>query len=234
MESIFKFKQFEVNQEGCAMRINTDGVLLGARSMQAHPLHILDIGTGTGVVAMMMAQRFPDSFVDAVEIDESAAFRAGKNFSLSAFSSRLRIFHTAIEAYDTEISYDLIVSNPPFFVNDLKNAEDRKSLARHADAAFFESVLHKAARMLSPGGLLWLILPVKQADIFIAEAIAQNLLLQFEISICSDQDKPVIRKLFALGRRPAVVKRETLFIYEAQGIHTAHYKQLLKEFFLAF
>jgi len=235
MGSIFRFKQFEVNQEGCAMRINTDGVLLGAVVQHSNPLRILDIGTGTGVIAMMMAQRFPDALVDAVEIDEPAAVRAEQNFSSSPFAGRLQAVHTSMEAYDTSEKYDLIISNPPFFVNDLKNPEGRKSTARHADENFFEALVLKTGRLLSTEGLLWLILPVKQADFVIDKARKQNLSLLKEISICSDAGRPVIRKIICLGRDTVTqLEQQRFYIYEAEGVYAEAYKHLLKDFFLAF
>jgi tRNA1Val (adenine37-N6)-methyltransferase len=234
MGSIFRFKQFEVNQEGCAMRINTDGVLLGAAVQHSNPLHILDIGTGTGVIAMMMAQRFPGALVNALEIDGPAAVRAEQNFSASSFAGRLHAVHISMEAYDTSEKYDLIISNPPFFVNDLKNPEDRKSMARHAGENFFEALVLKARTLLSADGLLWLILPVKQADFVTAKARTEGLALLKEISICSDVSKPVIRKIICIGRVPAPLEQKRFYIYESEGVYTEAYKHLLKDFFLAF
>ncbi|HKG06367.1 MAG TPA: methyltransferase [Pedobacter sp.] len=239
MANVFKFKQFEVDQEGCAMRINTDGVLLAAIAGHPFPKDILDIGTGTGVLAMMMAQRFPEASIVAVEIDEQASITAARNFNSSSFTDRINAIHTGIATYETERRYDLIISNPPFFVNDLKNPEGRKSLARHTDEAFFESLLLKAEELLTSGGLLWLILPVKQAGFVTVKASGNGLVLQREISICSDINKPVIRKIICLGRtepnlKDTPLQEELFYIYSSEGAYTDAYKQLLKDFFLAF
>lgn len=234
MGSVFKFKQFEVEQEGCAMRINTDGVMLAAMASQVQPMRILDIGTGTGVIALMMAQRFPEAIIDAVEIDETAALRAGQNFKASPFFGRLHAFCSAIETYETTEKYDLIITNPPFFINDLRNPEIRKSLARHASEDFFESLVLKAAAMLSEEGRFWLILPVKQADFVLDVATKKKLFLQQEISICSDKNKPVIRKIICLGRIAAPTDRTKFYIYETEGVYTEVYRHLLRDFFLAF
>jgi tRNA1Val (adenine37-N6)-methyltransferase len=169
-----------------------------------------------------------------VEIDEPAAVRARQNFSASPFAERLHTIHTSMEAYGTPKKYDLIISNPPFFVNDLKNPEDRKSIARHAGENFFEALMVKAGMLLSNEGLLWLILPVKQADFMIDTARTQNLTLLKEISICSDAGKPVIRKIICLGRKYAPLEQHRFYIYEAEGVYTDAYKHLLKDFFLAF
>src|SRR5690606_26146030 len=126
MKDIFRFKQFEVDQTGCGMKINTDGVLLAVKANAGAVGHIdaatriLDIGTGTGVVALMLAQRFPDANVEAIDIDEGAFNCAKLNFEKSPFSTRLSIQHIGIENYESQSKFDLIVSNPPFFLNSLK------------------------------------------------------------------------------------------------------------------
>lgn len=234
MGNVFRFKQFEVNQEGCAMRINTDGVLLAAIAKSVSPSRILDIGTGTGVIAMMMAQRFPAALIDAVEIDNSAAVAAAGNFKSSAFADRISAVHVDIATYEPEVKYDLIISNPPFFVNDLKNPESRKSLARHAAEDFFEMLVLKAATLLSDAGVFWLILPVKSADQVVSIGKAAGLVLHREISICSDIESPVIRKIIALARTEQAAADERFYIYAAKGVYTDEYKSLLKDFFLAF
>ena len=238
MGSIFKFKKFSVDQSGCAMRINTDGVLLAAVAEQVNPSQILDIGTGTGVIALMMAQRFPAAAVDAVEIDESASLTARANFEASDFASRSAVYHTAIEDFSIDKSYDLIISNPPYFVNDLKNPEKRKEIARHADEQFFEALLSKVANLLSAKGLFWVILPVKQAEMLAVKATDLNLSVQKQIDICSDGSKPVIRHVLCISRSSAFTdqtkQHDTFYIYESQGIYTPAYRLLLKDFFLAF
>ena len=234
MGSVFWFKQFEVDQAGCAMRINTDGVLLGAVAAQSAPLSILDIGTGTGVIAMMLGQRFPDAHIDAVEIDPSAAAAAAQNFSRSPFAHRTAVFPVSIENYKSTVKYDLIVSNPPYFVNDLKNPEKRKEIARHADAYFFDMLLKATAGMLNPDGLLWFILPVKQAENVIINAVLQKLFPAKIIDIYSDKTKEPFRQIICLGFGMKDVVREQVYIYAAQGVYTDQYKHLLRDFFLAF
>ena len=234
MGLVFKFKKFEVDQAGCAMKINTDGVLLGAIATQQQPAHILDIGTGTGVIAMMLAQRFPDSVIDAVEIDESAAIAAGKNFTNSPFSNQLSIYHTPVELYTAAVKYDLIVSNPPYFVNDLKSTEKRKEIARHADEDFFDLLLIKIGGILNEKGLFWLILPVKQAEKVIINAVLQRLFPSRIIHVFSDASKDEFRQIICLGfvNTPAV--HENVYIYEETNVYTMQYKEILKDFLLAF
>lgn len=234
MGSIFSFKKFQVNQAGCAMKINTDGVLLGAIVVQEKPQQILDIGTGTGVIAMMLAQRFPQGKVDAVEIDASAASAANANCSAAPFNGRINVYHTSIEQYQTANRYDLIVSNPPFFVNDLKSGDKRKELARHADEDFFILLLRKAADLLRPEGSIWLILPVKQAEKLVVDAVLFRLFPATVIHIYSDESKAEFRHIVCLRFTHATILHQHFYIYEAEGIYTAAYKEMLKDFFLAF
>jgi tRNA1Val (adenine37-N6)-methyltransferase len=235
MGSVFKFKQFAVDQTGCAMKINTDGVLLGAIAVQQQPESILDIGTGTGVIALMLAQRFADAKVDAVEIDATAAAAAHKNFSDSSFAGRMKVHAVSFEEFGTAVKYDLIVSNPPYFVNDLKSPEKRKEIARHTHEDFFNTLLRKAAVMLNPEGLLWLILPVKQAEKVVINAVLYKFHPARLIHIHSDNTKAAFRQIICLGfSRNKPLQEEHVYIYEAKDRYTEQYKQLLKDFFLAF
>jgi len=234
MGNVFKFKQFQVDQSGCAMKINTDGVLLGALATQSAPASILDIGTGTGVIAMMLAQRFTDAWVDAVEIDEMAAQTAALNLSNSIFFSRSAVHHSDISTYKTDRKYDLILSNPPYFVNDLKNQEKRKGIARHTDEFFFNMLLERAASLLTEVGFLWLILPVKQANWVVTQAVLYRLFPNRILHIHSDEEKPEFRQIVCLSFRSAKPVHEYLYIYKSRGVYTDGYKTLLKDFFLNF
>jgi len=216
------------------MKINTDGVLLGAIVSHAAPTHILDIGTGTGVIALMLAQRYPQANIDAVEIDDLAAAAAESNRVNTAFSERITIHHTAIEKYDTDIKYQLIVSNPPYFINDLKSADKRKELARHADEDFFQLLLQKVGGMLAVDGVLWLVLPVKQAEKVIVNAVLFKLFPSKIIRVYSDHTKTAFRHIICLGFKSGTVLHEDFYIYESQAVYTCQYKDALKDFLLAF
>ncbi|MBO9672164.1 MAG: methyltransferase [Sphingobacteriaceae bacterium] len=232
--SIFKFKQFEVDQTGCAMKINTDGVLIGAMANHHAPKRILDIGTGTGVIALMLAQRFPHANVHAVEIDEQAAETAERNFQQSPFNCRLTINNIAIEQYHSPERFDLIVSNPPFFVNDLKNEELRKGIARHAAEGFFSMLVKKISELLAADGEAWLILPVKQANEVIAIASHHDFLLTERINLHSDKNRPTFRQIICLKKGETFLKESDFYLYESLKEHTRAYRLLLKDFFLAY
>ncbi|GGI25274.1 tRNA1(Val) (adenine(37)-N6)-methyltransferase [Pedobacter mendelii] len=216
------------------MKINTDGVILAAIVHQDEPKNILDIGTGTGVIALMLAQRFASAQVEAVEIDEQASTTALRNFKLSVFSNRLSVKNIAIEQFQHANKYDLIVSNPPFFVNDLKNEEKRKGIARHADEDFFSILIKKSISMLSDAGKIWLILPVKQANEVIEIATASGINLVEKVHIHSDKSKKEFRQIICFSKEQVNFKEYDFFIYESLKVHTEAYKNLLKDFFLAY
>jgi len=131
--SIFRFKQFVVDQTESTMKVNTDGVLLGAMASAAGPGRILDIGTGTGVIALMLAQRFPSARVEAIEVDALAAKLAGENFIRSTFATRISAQAVALADFQPMEAFDLIVSNPPFFLHALKSRDYRKRVSRHTE-----------------------------------------------------------------------------------------------------
>lgn len=234
LKNIFKFKQFDVDQSECAMKINTDGVLLGAIAENLSVENILDIGTGTGVISLMLAQRFPKAYIDAVEIDHLAALAAQANAQNSIFSARIHVFNYAFQVFETDKKYDMIVSNPPFFVNDLKNEEVRKGIARHADEDFFDILVRKSADLLTDNGKLWLILPIKQADVVIKLSGFSGLTLSKRIHIHSDQTKATFRQIICLSKNKDQLSESDFYIYEAYKEHSLAYKALLKDFFLAF
>ena len=232
--SIFKFKKFDVDQTNCAMKINTDGVLLAALVQSDKPKRILDIGTGTGVLALMMAQRFPNSKVEAVEIDELASTTAGRNFKNSVFSDRLLINNIEIEQFSNAEKFDLIITNPPFFVNDLKSTEEKKGIARHASEQFFVDLVGKVDEILAKDGHFWFILPPKQADFLIEKAKEFQLFVQKIVLLHSDQAKPAFRSIVCIGRIETGLVKEQFYIYEAEKIYTKAYQELLKDFFLGY
>ncbi|WP_255713396.1 MULTISPECIES: tRNA1(Val) (adenine(37)-N6)-methyltransferase [unclassified Pedobacter] len=233
-KQIFKFKKFDVDQTNCAMKINTDGVLIAAMVKHNEPKYVLDIGTGTGVIAMMLAQRFPNAQVHAVEIDKDASETANKNFRNSSFNSRLFCHHTTIETFQSPQKFDLIVSNPPFFINDLKNEEQRKGLARHASVDFFEMLVQKSAHLLNKNGKVCFILPVKQAKLVEEIARKYHLKVSEQVNLHSDSTKKTFRVIISLTFGIEELNIKAFYIYKSYKEHTDEYKELLKDFFLAF
>ncbi len=236
--SVFHFKQFAIDQTGCTMRINTDGVLLGGVASLKKPARIIDIGTGTGVIALMLAQRFPLALVDAVEMDAVAAKKADENFVGSPFAQRILCHAIPLADFTPTTSYDLMVSNPPYFLHSLKNHDARKRMARHTDIAFFDQLLERSARWLTDVGSLQLVLPIPLAEWIVQRATRQyGMVVQWAMDIRSFPAHPPIRRILAMGRGACggVLPAEgELVIYEREGVYSQTYRKLLKDFFLAF
>ncbi|MBX9808015.1 MAG: methyltransferase, partial [Flavobacteriaceae bacterium] len=168
---MFQFKQFSVEQDRTAMKIGTDGVLLGAWTpIDNNPFSILDIGTGTGIIALMLAQRSAAEQIDALEIDEDAYEQATDNFENSPWNDRLFCFHAGLDEFveEPEEEYDLIVSNPPFYSEDYKSENEQRDLARFQDAMPFEDLIEAAALLLSENGIFSVIIPFKEESTFLA------------------------------------------------------------------
>lgn len=236
MNTVFRFKQFSVDQNHCAMKINTDGVLLGATASAENPKTILDIGTGTGVIALMLAQRFPKAQIDAVEIDLSSAETAEQNFNNSPFSDHLTLHPIAIEGFWLQKQhqpYDLIVSNPPFYLDSLTSPKENKTLSKHTSADFFEKLLEVIPNFLSLTGCFWLILPPKTANI-VKELAAKRLFLQTELAVSSFEDDLPHRLLLSFGLNQTKSATTSFSIYKSQKIYSDAYQSLLKDFLTIF
>jgi tRNA1Val (adenine37-N6)-methyltransferase len=233
----FQFKQFSVDQTGCAMKINTDGVLLGAITRAENPAAILDIGTGTGVIALMLAQRFIEAKIDAVEIDTDAAQTAYRNFKGSPFDDRLKVYPFSFETYFDQFpekKYDLIVSNPPFYIASLKSPGVKKALAKHTDVDFFEKLVKCVADNLSPSGNCWLILPVTLTDLIIELGANQSLYPQKVINIHSYIHSEAHRVIICFGFNKVLVQITKFTIYKTVGVYSEEYQKLLQPYFIAF
>jgi len=234
---MFRFKQFSVDQTGCAMKINTDGVLLGALAGADKPLSILDIGTGTGVIALMLAQRFVDARIDAVEIDESAAITAERNFKGSPFADRLTLFPVDFADFfgsHPDKKYDLIVSNPPFYINSLQSPGVKKNLAKHAGEGFFEGLIEAVANHLTENGTCWLVLPVDTAGLVKALTAQHQLHLQKVIKVYSFIDDEPHREILTLGFGTGQPEEEKLVIYDEPKVYSRQYQEVLKGFLTIF
>jgi len=219
------------------MKINTDGVLLGAIAAADNPKTVLDIGTGTGVIALMLAQKYLTANIDAVEIDLAAAQTAERNFKASPFSDRLAVYSMDFESYFdrfTESKYDLIVSNPPFYIDSLKSPGRQKSLAKHADADFFERLVKCISKHLTPKGSCWVILPLTTGHMVEEIAGTFNMFPQKTVKVQSYTHSGAHRTILSFGFDNVRVEINNFVIYEAKGIYSAVYKQLLKSYFLAF
>ncbi|WP_170122583.1 tRNA1(Val) (adenine(37)-N6)-methyltransferase [Mucilaginibacter oryzae] len=219
------------------MKINTDGVLLGATATANDPLNILDIGTGTGVIAMMLAQRFPGAHIDAVEIDEQAALTSAENFKNSPFVNRLTCHPLGFEEFFNlypERKYNLIVSNPPFYINSLQSPGEKLNLAKHAPRGFFASMIDKVAARLTANGALWLILPTDTAGLVKTIARQHYLHLQKIMTIRSFSTDAPHREILSFGMQETPLINDELIIYDGHKIYNPQYRALLKDFLTIF
>lgn len=233
-KSIFKFKEFSVNQKGSAMKINTDGVLLGAKAISEAPKYILDIGAGTGVIALMLAQRFPNAEVHALEINDDAYACSEKNFAISSFSDRLSIFHVDFQQFAPSVQYDLIVSNPPFFINSLKNTDLNKTTARHVELSFYNNLFSKTFDWLEDSGTFQLIWPSIIKELSVENNFLSRWFVKEEIQIRSFEDSEVIRLISTMSKQKNTFSTEEFVIYKEKGKYSEEYLALLKPFFLNF
>lgn len=233
---MFQFKQFSVEQDRCAMKIGTDGVLLGAWApIDNNPFSVLDIGAGTGIISLMIAQRSNAEQIDALEIDEDAYEQAVENFENSPWSDRLFCFHAGLDEFmdEPEDEYDLIISNPPFYTEDYQSGNEQRDLARFADALPFEDLVEAADLLLSENGVFAVIIPYKEEEKFIALAKDFDL---FPIKITRVKGTPTTetkRSLLAFSRNETSdFPISELVIETSRHIYTPEYIELTKDFYL--
>ena len=231
--SWFQFQQFKIHQDRCAMKISTDAILLGGMADFQNPTKILDIGTGTGVVSLMLAQRFPQASIVAVEVDDDAASQAYENFQQSPFSERLKLVHSKIQNLNGE-KFDLIVSNPPYFSDHLKSADPKRIKALHTDELSFQDLLGKVAELLSPNGSFWVILPMRQMMDLEALAKEHSLLIQQSISIRDRKDTKVLRQVCEFSFAQGHTNSKELILKDDDGSYTFAYRGILGGFLLGY
>lgn len=230
----FQFQQFRVEQNRCAMKISTDSILLGTLIQEDAPSQILDIGTGTGVIALILAQRYPQAQIQAVELDEDAADQASENFSNSPFSTKLKLIKGRFQEFPEEDQFDLLVSNPPYFPNHLKASDPRRNLALHTDELSFWDLLEKASKLLTEDGSLWVILPPAQMKEFEDLAVKKSLSSGRVISVKDSADSRIIREVAQFRRKSVFQTREELILKERDGGFSSSYSQLISGFLLGF
>lgn len=237
MASLFKFKRFELSNERSALKVGTDAVLLGAAmTLDASERRLLDIGTGTGVIALMAAQRlaeYSDSefHIDAIDIDAPSAQEAEENFSSSPWAEHLSCRHIALQHLGGTSLYDHIFSNPPYFDSSLRNPDERESNARHTDALSYREICAFAAERLADGGRLSLILSADCEKMLVRTAASFGLFPFRLLDIRTTVRKPVKRLIaeFSREKRPPV--RSELVLQEGSARSEA-YSNLTKDFYL--
>lgn len=233
----FQFKQFRIVQEKSAMKVGVDGVLLGAWADVSGANRILDIGTGTGLIALMMAQRNADALIDAVEIEPDAFQEAVFNIQQSPWNERIQIELCSFQEFveKSDLKYDLIVSNPPYFTNGDKAPLGNRATARHSDSLPLGDLISGAIGLLNEKGKIALVLPVDGLPELRHLADSNNLHISRICHVKPNPQKPVFRILVELTKSECIFQEENLLIeFEKHHDYTPEYKELSKDFYLKF
>lgn len=232
----FLFKRFSIHHGRTAMKVGTDGVILGAIAGSGSPENILEIGVGSGVVSLMMAQRFPEAKIQGMEIDQSAWQQATENAQKSPWNGRIDFFNKSFQEYCEQdlTKFDLIVSNPPYFSNHLKSPDPKKNLALHSDALPFTDLSKGVLRLLGREGEFWVILPPEQMGILEKILLSSGLNVIWEISIKDSPTKNILRKICVFSFNIRTKKEKNLCIKNENGSYSDAYSKLLMEFLIIF
>ena len=232
----FRFKQFTVWHDLCAMKVGTDGVILGSLAPVSSAMHrILDIGSGSGLVALMLAQRCPGATITAIDIDESAFRQTELNFQQSLWSNRLNAVHAPFQEFSqqTEQHFDLIVSNPPFFSNSLKNPTPSRTVARHNDTLPLRDIFDHAGCILRETGSIVLILPVADNQKCVKWAESYGFHCNASVVIIPKPGAEPKRILLSFSRATSPsTSSELILETENRGIYSPEFTALVRDFYL--
>lgn len=235
MSKPFRFKQFTIHQDRCAMKIGTDGVLLGAwASLKNRPNSILDIGAGTGLVALMIAQRSSADTIDAIEIDEAAYEQCVENFEASVWADRLFCYHSGLDGFVGEIEeqYDLILSNPPFYSEVVSSGNQSRDTARQNQSLPFEELLEGVSKLLARKGAFSTIIPSKEEGRFIKIAEEFSLYASKTTRVKGNNSTEIVRSLLEFRFEKEAKEITELVIENERHQYTPEYINLTKEFYL--
>jgi len=235
LKDYFSFKQFVVHQDRCAMKVGTDGVLLGAWTfLDATPDAILDIGAGTGLIALMLAQRSAAQTIDALEIDDAAYEQCVENFEASPWGDRLFCYHAGLDEFvvEWEDTYDLIVCNPPFYSEDFSSGDVARDTARQNAALPFEELLNGVSLLLSEDGVFATIIPFKEENDFLVLAASLGLYPQKITRVKGNPTANIKRSLLHFGCTEIKVDIDELIIERERHEYTTEYHELTREFYL--
>lgn len=235
MSAPFEFKQFKLQQEKSAFKLGTDSVLLGAWLPVNHYKKILDMGAGTGILSLMLAQRFENSNITGVEIDSPSVVDCANNFAQSKWNQRLKIINEDISIWSQQNNsekFDLIVTNPPYFINSLKNPDTRKSIARHSDTISNDKMVELLKAHLSDQGAFAYILPTSEFNQFQEKLQNNGFHLTQLCNISSFEGGDVIRKMGFYSKQGNNVQEETQYLYNADKSRSDWYKKISDDFYI--
>jgi len=231
--SYFRFKQFQVNQEKAGMKVCTDSCIFGAYIDPGKAQNILDIGSGTGLLSLMLAQK-SNAVIDAVEIESDAAIQSEENFKNSKWGDRLYIFKSSIQDFSLRAAkkYDLIVSNPPFFANHLLSPNPKLNKAIHSTTLSFKELSECVARLLSQDGKFYVLLPAYEASVLEETLKELKLFLQHRLEIKDKSEGKIIRVIDCYSSFPATSTNESFIIKDSEGQYTSEFSELLHPYYL--
>ncbi len=231
---MFRFKQFTVHQENSAMKVCTDSCLFGALIRSEAPENALDIGAGTGLLSLMVAQRYPTLTVDAVEMDAGAAHDARLNFAQSPFHERLTLHEGAVQDFTPPRLYDLIFCNPPFYENQLQSPHALKNLAHHGAGLSFRDLITASTRLLKNRGVMWILLPPFEMASFTRQAVTAGLHAEEHFRIRHKTEKPVFREVARFSFLPCPNPPvQEIIIYENDK-YSSIFAGMLRDYYLIF
>lgn len=253
---LFRFKQFTIRQDRTAMKVCTDACVLGAYADVSTGGYILDIGTGTGLLALMAAQRNPTARIDAVEVDEAAFGQATENVTASPFAERVKVVQARIQDFNltpdyspgttgSEVLYDRILTNPPFYTNHLRSPDKAVNRALHTDELPFPELIVAVVRLIKPEGEWWVVLPPYETEQLTKLAQGAGLKPFKQLFLKHNAQKPVFRVVTGFSLINGLVMQETLTIYEknerqelgtsqSRETYTSEFRALLRDFYLIF
>lgn len=240
--SFFRFKQFTVHQTNAVLKVSTEACILGAWATATDgATRFLDVGTGTGLLALMLAQRYPQATIDAVEVAETAARQATDNVASSSFADRIRVHQVAIQEFSifnfqpsTSKGYDFIVANPPFYQNHLRSPDMVRNAAKHAESLTFDELLEAVRRLLAPAGGFVVLLPPVETEGFLRKATDSGLFLHRQLRVRHHPGGKLFRLVSELGFSETNAVFEELSIHAPEGNYSPEFVALLKEFYLNF
>jgi tRNA1Val (adenine37-N6)-methyltransferase len=230
----FAFKQFRVQQDRCALKVGTDGVVLGAWATVEGAKRILDIGTGTGLLALMAAQRAADAWIDAVEIDEASAEQAAENVAASPWAGRVRVHRMDVRRMRASEPCDLILCNPPFYGGEMDSPDARTGVAKHSGELSFEQLIEVVRTLLAEDGRFACIIPLNREAELLELAEGAWLGVERRCVLHYLEGRPPKRVLLELVRGGGPAVKEELTVEHAPGAFTEAYRTLLKDFMLKF
>lgn len=231
-ESTFRFKEFEVKQNDAVHKVGTDGVLIGAwATTDPADQHILDIGTGTGLIALMLARRSA-AIIHAVEPDADAFELAQGNFSASPDAERIKFYQARLQEFKTDLKFDRIVTNPPFFHNRLQPPDQSRKMQRHTETLSFSDLAAHVTLLLKDSGSFSVILPAEESRVAIPIFLKNGLFESRITNIRSGPGKPFIRYLIEFTRNPSAVNKNQLTLFTETGQKSAEYALLTHNFYL--